>query len=139
MKKLIAVAASLATLSLGALAQDKPCSKADAGRAEKAVDRVGNFAQMQKAFKDFRQCDTGPVSDLFTESFVRLLVDWKDVDGAVAATRDADFKTFMDKHLKDPTAKDDLQTIYSRAKTKCPSKHEAFCAELAEIVKAANK
>ena len=61
------------------------------------------------------------------------------MDGAVEASRDADFKAFMDKHLKDPAAKDDLQTIYSRAKTKCPAKHEAFCAELAAFVKEADK
>ena len=139
MKMRIALAACLACISLGTLAQDKPCNKAEAGRAEKAVDRVGNFAQMQKAWKDYRHCDTGTVSDLFTETFVRLLVDWKDVDGAQACTKDADFKAFMEKHLQDPAAKDDLQTIYSRAKASCPANHEAFCTELIELVKAAQK
>ena len=139
MMKRTAIAASLACIAFGALAQDKPCSKADAAKAEKAVDRVSNFSQLQKAWKDYRQCDTGTVSELYTESFVRLLVDWKDVDGAVATTQDADFKAFMVKHLKDPAARDDLETIYSRAKASCPAKHAAFCAELIEVVKAAGK
>ena len=139
MMKRTAIAASLACIAFGALAQDKACSKADAARAEKAVDRVSNFSQMQKAWKEFRQCDTGTVAELYTESFVRILVDWKDIDGAAAATRDAEFKAFMEKHLKDPAARDDLETIYSRAKASCPAKNEAFCAELIEIVKTAGK
>ena len=129
----------LAALPFLASAQDKPCSKADAGRAEKAVERVNNWAQLRKAYQDFRQCDTGPTSDAFTEAFVRLLVEWKDVDAIAASSQDADFKAFMEKHLREPSAKDDLDSIYSRAKSNCPAKHEAFCTQLADFTKAAAK
>ena len=135
----IVIGAALAAFACGAAAQDKPCSKAESGRAEKAVERVNNWPQMQKAYADYRHCDTGTVSDLYTETFVRLLVEWKGVDALVAATADPAFKSFMEKHLKDPGAKDDLQTILSRVKTACPAKNAEFCAQLAEFIKAADK
>jgi hypothetical protein len=135
----VALVLALATLSAGAWCQDKPCTKADAGRAEKAVERVNNWAQLRKAWQEYRQCDSGTVSELYTEAFVRLLVEWKDVDAIAGSMGDAPFKAFMEKHLKDPSAKDDLESIYSRAKSSCPAKHEAFCGQLADFVKTAEK
>ena len=139
MRNRLVLAAIIATLPLAVCAQDKACSKADAQRAAKAVERVNNWGQLQKAYQDFRHCDSGPVSEAFTETFVRLLVEWKDVDAIAASQQDAGFKGFMEKHLKDPAAKDDLDSIYSRAKSSCPAKHEAFCAQLADFTKAASK
>ena len=130
---------ALAALALPAAAQDKPCPKADAAKAEKAIERANDFTQLRKAWADYRHCDSGPVAEVYTETFVRLIVDWKDVDGLVNATKDEGFKSFMYKHLKDPAAKDDLESVYSRAKASCPDKHGAFCAELADFAKANSK
>lgn len=136
----LALALLLAFGASAALAQDRPCSKAEGANAEKAIDRVSSWAQLQKAFKDFRHCDALPaVADLYSETVVRLVVDWKNVDAFVAEMQSAPFKAFVIEHLKRPVAKDDLDSVYSRVKASCPSKHEAFCAELAEVVKAANK
>ena len=135
---IVAVLLSLATPV--ALAQDRACGKADAANAEKSIDRVSNWAQLQKAFKDFQHCDSAPaVADLYSETVVRLIVDWKNVDAFAAEMQSAPFKAFVIEHLKRPVAKDDLDSVYSRVKASCPAKHEAFCAELAEVVKAANK
>jgi hypothetical protein len=133
------LAAILAMPCLDAAAQDKPCSKADAARAEKAVERVNTWPQMRKAWQDLRQCDSGPVSDAFTETFVRLLVQWKEVDAMAASMNDAAFKAFMEKHLKDPAARDDLDSIYSRTKSSCPATQEAFCTQLGDFVKSVGK
>jgi hypothetical protein len=115
-----------------------PCSKADAAKAEKAVDRISTWPQMQKAFKEFGHCDAGPVDDVFTESLIRLIVEWKNVDAFAACMQDAGFKAFVMKHLRSPAAKDDLDSVYSRAKASCPAKQETLCAELAEAAKAAS-
>lgn len=114
------------------------CNKADTTKAEKAIERVANWPQMTKAWQDFNRCDTGSVDELYTETLIRLIVDWKNVDAFEAAMKDAGFKAFVHKHLKSPAAKEDLDSVYSRAKASCPAKHEAFCAELAEFTKAAN-
>lgn len=134
------VAVFLSLAAPAALAQDRACGKADAANAEKSIDRVNSWAQLQKAYKDFHHCDSAPaVADLYSETVVRLIVDWKNVDAFAAEMQSAPFKAFVIEHLKRPVAKDDLDSVYSRVKASCPAKHEAFCAELAEVVKAANK
>jgi hypothetical protein len=112
------------------------CSKADAAKAEKAVDQVNNWPQMQKAYQQYRQCDSDKVADVYAESLVRLIVEWKNVDTMVAAMGDPAFKAFVFKHLGMPSAKDDLEMVYSRAKASCPPQHEAFCKDLADAAKA---
>ena len=133
------LAGAAACLALGAaLAADKPCTKADAANAEKAIDRVLNWSQLQKTWQDFRQCDTDAVGDLYTDALMRLMVDWKNMDALAAAMqKEAQFKDFVYAHLKSPTAKDDHAMVYSRARTGCPKGLEAFCAELADAVRPA--
>ena len=137
MRARIAIALGLAAFAGTAAAQE--CSKAESARAEKAVDSISGWPQLTKAWQQYAKCDAGTVSDNFTDAFVRLLVSWKDVDGAADAWKNPELKAFMQKHLRDPNAKDDLDSVYSRAKASCPPKHEAFCAELAEFAKAAGQ
>jgi hypothetical protein len=137
MKK-IHIAACIAFLAIcgAASAQQKPCSKADSANAEKAIDRVTGWPQLQKAWQDFRHCDAGPVDEQFTEALLRLIVDWKDIPAFAAAfERDEGYREFILRHIKSPAAKDDGEAIYSRAKASCPPKHEKFCAEIAEAAK----
>src|SRR5262245_11286990 len=113
-----------------AMAQ-KDCGKSDAAAAEKAVDKVVNPRGLYKAFKDHGHCDKPPVEDVFTDAVLRLLVEWKDADTlATDAQRDADYKQFLFKHVKSPAAKDDRESIYSRAKSNCPMTQAPFCAEV---------
>ena len=137
MKLRIAIALALASSSGAALAQEA-CNKAESARAEKAVDAITGWPQLTKAWQQYAKCDAGAVSDNFTDAFVRLLVAWKDVDGAADAWNNAELRAFMQKHLRDPNAKEDLDSIYSRAKASCPSKHEAFCGELAAFARSAD-
>ena len=124
----------------GVHAADKPCSKADAATAEKAIDRVVSWQQLQRAWQDYRHCDTGAVADVFTDALLRLTVDWKNVDALAGAMRsDPQYRDFVVLHLKSEAAKDDRDAIYSRAKASCPSGLDAFCGELADVVKAADE
>lgn len=123
-----------------ALAQQKSCSKPDAAAAEKAIERASGWGQLQKAWNDYKQCDAGPVDEQFTEALLRLIVDWKDIPAFAAAyEKDEQYREFIQRHLKSPAARDDLDAIYSRAKASCPAKQEKFCAEMAELSRPAAK
>jgi hypothetical protein len=136
------VLASLLAFALCASvhAADKPCSKADAATAEKAIDRVVNWGQLHKAYVDYRHCDADAVGEVYTDALLRLAVEWKNVPAfADAMNKDAGFKEFVHKHLLSPAAKDDRESVYSRAKSSCPKGMDAFCADLAAVVKAEAK
>lgn len=114
----------------------KECSRADAAAAEKAVDRVVNYSGLLKAWKDYAHCDSGPVTDLFTDAILRLMVEWKDVDTiAQDMQANAEYKKFVHRHLRSDMAREDRPSIYSRAKASCPLTQGAFCSELIEVVK----
>jgi hypothetical protein len=135
----LAFAASVAAaLALPAHAQ-KECSKADMAAAEKAVERVVNYSGLNKAWKDYGHCDTGAVDEVFTDAILRLMVEWKNVDIIAQDMRDPGYKAFIHKHLSSPAAKDDRQSIFSRAKASCPVTQGRFCEELIEVVKAPPK
>jgi hypothetical protein len=132
MKMHRAIIASVLLASLPVAAQDKACSKADAAKAEKAVDMVTSFAQLQKAWQDWRHCDSGTVAETFSESLFRLLVDWKGVETlASGAQSSPQYKQWVLERVK-AGSKEDRAALFSRAKTGCSSKLDAFCAELIE-------
>jgi hypothetical protein len=134
----VRAAAAWAVLAFAgaAAATDKPCTRADAANAAKALDRVASWAQMYGAWQEFGHCDAGATADQYTDSLMRLIVDWKNVD-AFAGTvgKDAKFKQFVHAHLRSPAAKDDLEDVYSRARAQCPAGLDAFCAELADVAR----
>lgn len=129
MKKLFIL--GLAALAPLANAQDKPCSTADAARAEKVVDQVVTWAHLHKAWKDWRHCDTGAVADVYTDALMRLMVEWKNVDALAEGMKDPEYRGFVEKHLRSPAAKDDLSAIRSRATQSCPKAHDALCKQIA--------
>lgn len=132
----VLLAVLLAAGVFAAHAQDKPCAKADAAAAEKAIDRVVTWPQMQKAWTDYRHCDTGPVDEQFTDALMRMLVEWKSPEAlADSMTKDPAYAAFVVKHLKSPAAKDDRESVYLRAKQSCPANLAAFCEKLAEAAK----
>lgn len=126
-------------LSAGvALAQGKACGQAESAAAEKALDRVVNWELMYSAWKEYGHCDTILTDDLFTDALMRIAVEWKHVDQfATRYQGDAQFKAFVNKHMGSLSAKEDVKSLYSRAKQSCPPKLDAFCAELADAAKAA--
>lgn len=134
---MLRVALATACFALGtACAADKPCTKADAANGAKAIERDNNFNQLYKSWQDYRHCDTGALAEAYTDSLLRLMVEWKSVDALAAAMqKDPEFKEWVYARLKSPAAKDDQPAIYSRVRSSCPKAMDAFCAELAESVK----
>lgn len=136
MKILRIALAALALAALPALAQEKACPTAEAAKADKALERVVNWQQLHKAWQDFGHCDSGALDDLFTDTVLRLMVEWRNVEGlAEPMQKDAKYKAFVHRHVLSPMAKPDHPSLYSRAKASCPAGLDAFCAELAELVK----
>lgn len=136
MKTTQVVLACAVLAALPAVAQ-KECSRADAAAAEKAVDKIVNAENLKKAFADYGHCDSGNVQESFTDAILRLMVAWKekDVERIAYDMQDPAYKKFIHKHLQSPEAKDDRQSIYSRAKANCPMTQGQFCAEMMEVVK----
>ena len=124
-----------AVLALGGVpswAQDKACSKSDAAKAEKAIDMVTDFKQLERAWKDWKHCDEGNVADVYNDTVMRLLVDWKGVDVlATSMQSNPEYGGWVVRRIKFAT-KDDRDAVLSRAKTGCPAKLDAFCGQLAE-------
>ena len=113
--------AGMLLAATASLAQDKACSKADAARAEKAVDMVTSFPQLQKAWQDWRHCDSGSVAEVYNDAVFRLLVDWKGVDALASGMQSTpQYKQWVLARVKSGSA-DDRKAIFSRAKTGCPS------------------
>jgi hypothetical protein len=129
--------AAIASFTLNAVhAADKPCTKADMANAEKALDKVLNWPQFQKAWQDYRHCDTSKVADDFTDALMRMMVDWKGMESlATAMQKDPEYKKFIYEHMASPSAKDDLAMVHSRARTGCPKGQDEFCAEIADATK----
>ena len=128
----LALAACLLLAGGAVFAADKPCTKANVAAAGKAIDHVDTWAQLQKAWQGYGHCDSGAVADAYTDALMRLVVDWKDVQGlAQLVQQDRGFHDFVFAHLASDAAKPDLASVYSRAKTSCPAGVAAFCAELA--------
>jgi hypothetical protein len=136
MKKIQGLLACALLASLPAMAQ-KDCSKSDAAAADKAVDKIVNAENLKKTWSDYGHCDAGNVSESFTDAILRLMVAWKekDVERLAQDMQDPAYKKFIHKHLQSPEAKDDRQSIYSRAKASCPMTQGQFCAETMEVVK----
>ncbi len=129
MKKLAALVACAAIPFAHA---QKTCSPADMQKAQKAIDMVVTWQQLNRTWKDWRQCDTGDVADTYTDALLRLMVEWKNVDALAESMKDPEYKGFVDAHLRSPAAKDDLVSVRSRAMQSCPKGQDAVCKQIAE-------
>jgi hypothetical protein len=109
----------------------KACTPADAAKAEKAVEQVVTWAHLHKAWRDWKQCDKGAVADGYTDAIMRLMVEWKNMDGLAEPMKDPEYKSFIYAHVQSPAAKDDLSAIRSRATQSCPKGQDALCKEIA--------
>jgi len=125
-----------ALMAAGSAHAQKACSSAEASAAQKAVDKIVTWQNLDKAWHDYRHCDTGNVAEGFTDGLMRLMVGWKNMDVAASAmAKDAEFKDWVHKRLLNPASKDDAEDVYALAKKNCPKGQNAFCDELASVLK----
>ena len=112
----------------------KACSPAEMQKAQKAIDMVVTWQQLNKAWKDWRQCDAGEVADTYTDALLRLMVEWKNVDALADSMKDPEYRAFVGAHLRSPAAKDDLASVRSRATQSCPKGRDEVCKQVAAAV-----
>ena len=118
-----------------AFAQDKACAPAEASAAEKVIDRVVNWDQLYKVYKEYKHCDQGPVAEVYTEALLRCLVEWKKVEVlANSMAQDKDYNAWIVRHLRASTP-EDQKSVYSRAKMSCPKGLDEFCTGLVDTTK----
>jgi len=118
-----------------AFAQDKACTPAEASSAEKAIDRVVNWDQLYKVYREFRHCDQGPVAEVFTEALLRCLVEWKKVEGlANNMAQDKEYNAWVVRHVRSASP-EDQKSVYARAKMSCPKGLDEWCTGLADTSK----
>lgn len=135
--RLSAALVLLIAAALPAASADKPCSRADASNAEKAIDKVVSWPMLQKAVKDFGHCDTGQAGEYFTEALLRLVVgSWPRIaEAEPVLERDRDFKSWVLKRLEDPALpKDDADSVHDLSQNSCPKGQKTLCNELHEAV-----
>jgi hypothetical protein len=126
MKKLALLVASLCV----ATAAHAACSPADMQKAQKAADMVVTWQHLNKAWKDYRQCDTGEVADTFTDAILRLMIEWKNVDVLAEGMKDPEYARFLEAHIKAGSPAD-VKDVRSRVTQSCPKGHDAVCKQIA--------
>jgi len=119
----------------------RPCAEglqpADMQKAQKAADNVVTWQHLNKAWKDYRQCDTGEVSETFTESILRLMIEWKNIDALAEGMKDPEYAGFIQTHLKSPAAQNDVKDVRSRATQSCPKGQSEVCKQIVSATEGA--
>ncbi len=135
MKKL---AALVACAAVSAAHAQKTCSPADMQKAQKAIDMVVTWQQLNRSWKDWRHCDTGDVADTYTDAMLRLMVEWKNVEALAESMKDAEYKSFIETHLRSSAVtKEDISAVRSRATQSCPKGQDVVCKQVADATETA--
>lgn len=105
------------------------CSKAMAMTAETKAGELQSWSEVYVWFKRYRNCDDGAIAEGFTESITALLArQWSALPQfAARADKDAQFRSFVLKHIDESADADNLRLIEENAKSKCPSKYTRLC------------
>jgi hypothetical protein len=117
---------------MGALAQSRPCTEAEAQRADAAVDTLNSWDRLYQWYKTYRGCDNGGPSEGYSEAVARNLVDrWQTLPRlAELMQKDKLFEGFVLKHLNQTLNDDDLKKISSNAESRCPAGLRRLCGDL---------
>jgi hypothetical protein len=114
-------------------AQKRPCTKAEGRRALDEAVMQRSWDTLYMSFKSYRQCDDGAISEGFSESVARVLVDhWKTLPQlARLAGRDSQFRAFVIGHIDTTLNMDDVKKIRRNAQRQCPTGLRTVCDDLA--------
>lgn len=118
----------VATGSAGA----KDCSPADEEAADMATDYLTNWQAVRDSYARYRQCDDGSIAEGNSEAVVRLLVDkWNTIPELVALTKqNADFESWVLKHIDTTVNGEDLESIERNAKENCGDNRKKICSKI---------
>ena len=127
----------LAVLALGlcvynGFAQQSPCTDSEARRAETEADGLRSWDDLYRAYKLYRECDDAAIAEGYSESVARILVDhWRTLSRlARLASRDADFRHFVIRHVDETLTTEDVKKIRANADKRCPTGLRDLCHDL---------
>jgi hypothetical protein len=95
-------------------------------------DPIRTWDALYKSFKSYRQCDDGAIAEGYSESVARILVDrWNTLPQLARLVRkDADFQSFVLKHVDATLDITDVQKIRKKAREECPAGLREICKDL---------
>ncbi|SRR6266403_4901305 len=113
-------------------AQQTRCSDSGAQRAETEAETLRRWDDLYKSYTLYRQCDDGAIGEGYSESVARILVDhWKTLPRlAHLASKDADFRRFVLKHVDETLNLEDVKRIRANAENRCPIGLRDLCHDL---------
>jgi hypothetical protein len=108
------------------------CSVSAEKQAMTESDTLRTWNALYRSYKAYRQCDDGAISEGYSESVARILVDhWDTLPHLdLLARKDAGFRRFVLEHLDATLNMDDVELVRKRAKAKCPSGLRRLCDDL---------
>src|SRR6266404_1689735 len=136
-KQYIAITLALIVIVFSAqlgYAQKRPCSNVEGRRALDEAVMLRSWDALYTSYKSYRQCDDGALGEGYSESVARILVDhWSTLPQlARLATKDAEFRTFVIRHVDAALSMDDVKKIWKNATRQCPADLRTVCNELAK-------
>ena len=126
------LAVILLTGSSSARASQRPCTSAEAQRADLEADKLRTWDALYKSYKRYAHCDDGAIAEGYSESVARILVDhWKTLSELVSFSKnDAKFFHFVLRHLDATLNPTDVEKIKANATDQCPTSLQATCVDL---------
>jgi len=119
---------------IGHAQQERPCADAESERAltEALTATLRAWDTLYKSYRLYGNCDDGAIGESYSESVARILVDdWSTLRRlASLATKDAEFRHFVLKHIDATLDMKDVEMIRTKAKTQCPTGLHPLCADL---------
>jgi hypothetical protein len=114
------------------LGQQPRCNHREAIRAEVDAEMPRSWDDLYKSYTLYRRCDDGAIGEGYSESVARILVDhWKTLPRlAQLASKDADFRRFVLKHVDETLVMEDIQRIKANAENRCPIGLRDLCHDL---------
>jgi hypothetical protein len=129
MMKIVFLFFTFFILTDSSFAQDwRECTQKEESEAEEA-HLLKDWQSVYNSFKKFAHCDSGAVSESYSDVIGRLLADdWKNFSKLMGLTEsDFYFKRFVIEHLDETIPYDVGEKIFENAQNRCPSDANRLC------------
>lgn len=130
---LLAVTFTVASAGRAEAASHKACTEDEEKHALDEADRLKDWNDVYRSFKRYGLCDDGAIAEGYSDTVGRLLAtDWQHLNLLYRlTTTDGSFKRFVLRHIDETIPDDELKTIATNAKLRCPSGKKPFCNVIA--------
>jgi hypothetical protein len=117
------------------------CRPAQAAAADAMVDKLNDWAAVDRFFREYRQCDDGGIAEGSSDAVAHLLANQWDTLPKLQALiqREPALRAFVLNHINSTLDTDDLNKIKQNASTSCPPSGASLCAGMRQAVEQALK